>query len=723
MLEPDKTNGELKRLGALRGKFRALILQNPNYFGNIEDSAFKPVVPLQGNTTYESLGCVGYQPQTERLEAVVYVNQPSGYGGGLCGPGTREYVRFYASFDNGGNWTDLGLGAFQVWDVPEGTAGRKRLEYAVTLRRGFNRRLCLFPNIVLIRAILSWNAVPPPNTPNHVPVWGDRHDTRILVEPRRFWFLKDVLKAGELQLKPEIAALIDEEAEIKVTPKALSLKELQQTYKGQDVPLKRFAHAQLAAYQSSAGLTAGLMNPKAGNFLGGIGIDLEGIDWDELLGVGDGNTSFEELECIGYDPNDDSLVGVIRIKRPNGFSGGLCTDGSREYVTFWADLNGNGTFETCLGTASVRVYDVRDVPREGLELAVHLPADLLKHRLPCNEGPRIIPIRAILSWAVPMPCATPNATPTWGNRLETLVHVRPGRRIDELEPLLSSVGGIPVDDIDGNGYAQDAVAVTTGAYFNDAPFGGRINLAGKIVSGTSSSKYRVMIRAHGIGSFVPLSLEPNGITLTVVTPGPVTTTSTFHADADGYYDYQDYSSNHYVEGNILAVWQTGPGEHGNKYDLRVDIKDPTDPFNDIESNVVVVEVDNQSPVLTLDFSALPGDCAQFPEDAVFTGNFSVTDPHFGSYSFQILPGGPANGVLPVPASGVSVHLGGAIPDPGLPGATAFTLDTTGMDPCGYALVLHASDRTNVNSGQTHNHAQDSIGFCLGEPPSPSAPTG
>jgi hypothetical protein len=704
----------LKTLGNLRNSFRALLLQNPNYFGNIEGSKFKAVFPLQANKTYENLGCVGYQPQTERLEAVVYVNEPSGYGGGLCGPGTVEYVRFYASWDNGGSWTDLGLGAFNVWDVPKGTEGRKRLEYAVTLRRAFDRRICFFPQIVLIRAILSWNAVPPPNTPNHVPVWGDIHNTHVLVEPRRFWVLKDVLEASSLQLKPEIAKIVSEDAELKVDPKALSLVELQHLYKGKDVPLKRFAHAHLAAYQASAGLTASLMQPEAPNFLQTLGIDLQAIDWDDLFNVGDGDTSYETLECIGYDPNDDSLVGVIRLHRPSGFSGGPCTDGSREYVTFWADLNANGTFETCLGTASVRVYDIQQIPRDGLEVGIHLPANLLRERIPCIEGPRIIPIRAILSWATPIPCATPNATPVWGNRLDTLVHVQPGRRIGGLEPLLSSVGGIPVGDIDGNGFAQNAIAVTTGAYFNDAPFGGRINLAGKIVNGIASTRYRPMIRLHSVGSFVPLSLEPGGITLIVVTPGPVTTWTTIHADADGYYAYQDFSSSHYVEGNILAVWQTGALEHGKKYDLRIDIKDPGNPLVDIESNVVTVEIDNTAPTLTLDFTTLAGDCAHFGEGAIFSGNFSVTDPHFGGFSFEILPPGPAHGVLPSPAAGASFHLGGAIPDPGI--STTFTLNTAGMDPCGYALVLHATDRTNVNSGQTSNYNKDSVGFCLGNPP-------
>ena len=704
-----------EKLAQLRERFRGLILQNPNYFGNIEASPFAPVFQLQANSTYEEIGCVGYQPQTERLEAVVYVKQPSGYGGGLCGPGTNEFVRFYATFDNGTSWSDLGLASFTAWDVPEGTQGRKRLEYAVTRRHDFRRRICLFPQIVGIRAILSWNAVPPPNTPNHTPVWGDVHNTRILIEPRRFWFIDDVLQVAGVKLKPEIAEIVDTQVELPVPPKPLSLDALQKLYKGKDVPVKRFAHAHIAALQKSPGATAALMAPGAGNFLANIGIDIGGIDWDDLFDVGDGNTGFEELECIGYDPHDDSLVGVIRIKRPSGYSGGPCTDGSREYVTFWADLNSNGTFETCIGTASVRVYDISDFPREGLEMAVHLPANLLRHRIPCQQGPRIIPIRAILSWAVPMPCATPNATPTWGNRLETLVHVLPGRNPgNSLEPLLSSVGGIPVGDIDGNGFAQNAVAVTSGAYFNEAPFGGRINLAGKIINGLSTTRYRVMIRSHGVGSFIPLTLEPNGFPQTIVTPGPVTTNTTAHADGSGYYAYQDYSASHYVEGNILAVWQTGPGEHGNAYDLRVDIKDPGNPLVDIQSNVVTVEVDNAAPSITLDFTSLAGDCAHFDENAIFTGAFTVTDPHFGSYSFEILPSGPANGVLPVPASGSSTHLGGAIPDPGV--STTFTLNTASMDPCGYALVLHGHDRTNVNSGFASNSSKDSIGFCLGSPP-------
>jgi hypothetical protein len=78
---------------------------------------------------------------------------------------------------------------------------------------------------------------------------------------------------------------------------------------------------------------------------------------------------------------------------------------------------------------------------------------------------------------------------------------------------------------------------------------------------------------------------------------------------------------------------------------------------------------------------------------VFTGTFDATDEHFGAFSFEIQPSGPAHGVLPSPASGTSVKYGGLIGDPGISAGT-YTL-TTGvppgppqpMDPCGYALIL------------------------------------
>ncbi len=64
-----------------RTQFRSLLLQNPNYFGNVETSPFPPVKVIQGNTSFEHLVCVGLNPPYDRLEGVIHVKQDSGYGG------------------------------------------------------------------------------------------------------------------------------------------------------------------------------------------------------------------------------------------------------------------------------------------------------------------------------------------------------------------------------------------------------------------------------------------------------------------------------------------------------------------------------------------------------------------------------------------------------------------------------------------------------------------
>jgi hypothetical protein len=112
-----------------------------------------------------------------------------------------------------------------------------------------------------------------------------------------------------------------------------------------------------------------------------IGINLDIIE--QLKPVTDGDTSYEELTCIGLDPNTpDTMVGVIQIKKSCGYSGNPCSDGSREYVTFWADFDGNGTFETCLGTADVQARRSRRLSaglQEGSQGCAYPRHSLLEH--------------------------------------------------------------------------------------------------------------------------------------------------------------------------------------------------------------------------------------------------------------------------------------------------------------------------------------------------------
>lgn len=695
----------------LRHQFRALILGNPNYFGNLEESPFQPVLKILSDTTYEEIGCVGYQPQLERLHAVVYVKQQTGYGGDVCSKGSPEYVRFYLSFDNGATWQDQGLASFTAYNIPE---NRGRLEYAVTRRVDPPRKFCFQHNFLLCRAILSWNVMPPPNAPNFKPVWGEVHDTRIAIEGFRFFPLKDLFTVAKVKIPEAVELAVDLEKPIPAAePKVLSATELARVYRGKEVEPHRFAFAELLRVVSEPSTSELAMAKGFKSPLVELGIDFPKLA--DLLFPKDGSVFYEELECVGYDTNQDTLVGVIRVKKPNGYSGGPCTAGSQEYVTFWADIDGNGTFETCLGTASVRVHDYADLPREGLEYSVFLKVDLAKYRQPCTKGARLVRIRAILSWQVAPPCANPNYVPTWGNREETIVQIVPGRRIDGAMPILSSVGDIAVPDINGSGFAT-GVGIETGFLAQQSPFGGFINLCGKIVGGTAASKYRVLIKPHGAPdtSYVPLTNEPTGLRLTLVTFPPLIINSNHivHADANGYYPYEDYASDHFIDGNVLMRWFTGAAEDGKTFDLRLDLSVDGNPVNDIHGNVVTVHVDNTAPDVDLLINLGGGvECADFDVGATFTGSFKATDTHFHSFSFEIEPAGPASGVLPTPASGLSVFAGGAILDPGVAAGT-YTLDTTGMKPCGYAIILHVYDRSNVNSGTSRNYNKDSVGFCL-----------
>ena len=151
----------------------------------ILERPLQPVLRVSGNTDYESLSFVGYHPQQARLEAVVDLHHPSGYGTDICGPGSPEYVRFYLSFNNGATWHDQGSATFQAHNIPKGVEGRKRLGYAVSLTVDPKKKICFLNSSIRVRAILSWNDPPPADQPHWAPVWGNRCEADIQVVSRR----------------------------------------------------------------------------------------------------------------------------------------------------------------------------------------------------------------------------------------------------------------------------------------------------------------------------------------------------------------------------------------------------------------------------------------------------------------------------------------------------------------------------------------------------------
>src|SRR5271154_5211466 len=179
-----------------RGNFHMLLLANPNYFGNLTNSKFEPVLPISGDTSFEEIGCVGFSDALSRLEAVVSIKQSSGYGGALCTAGSQEYVRFYLSFDDGATWLDQGVPGFNAHDI----AGAKPLEYSVAQPITVAEDFCFFENLPQVRAILSWNFEPPANAPGFTPIWGNVVNVTIQIPAFKFIILAGLLEKAQAKL-------------------------------------------------------------------------------------------------------------------------------------------------------------------------------------------------------------------------------------------------------------------------------------------------------------------------------------------------------------------------------------------------------------------------------------------------------------------------------------------------------------------------------------------
>lgn len=719
-----------------RTHFRALLLANPNYFGNLKQSAYAPVKPIQANKTYEEIGCVGFHPQSKRLDAVVFVKEPSGYGGGICTKGSVEYVRFYVSFDNGATWVDQGFASFNVYDVPEGTAGKKRLEYAAGVTCNPKQKLCYLPNTLRARAILSWNHLPPADQPDFPPVWGEVHDTFIQVDPLDLidWF--DLVEVSKFKLPPQFAEIVDLSGPVKLKePKVLSVAELHAAYKGKGVEPHRYALPAVQKMLAQPAEAMDLGSVSAANVFAELAIDLNAV-LNPILSPGDGSTFYEQMECVGFNPNTSELVAVLRLKRPNGYSGGPCTAGSKEYVTFWADLNGNGYFETCLGTASVRVHDIQNIPDGGLEYSVFLPVNFGAYKKLCTDGPRLIPIRAILSWNSVPQCALPDKAPVWGNREDTLILLPPGKPVvpGDFKPVLFNVSSVAVCDIDQ----------ATGLAPGDRPFGGALYIVGAIPAADGLAtpdrfKYRIFYRQAPAGGWQPLTTD-FGVTVDMqIGPGnlwqlPLLQQVDAVGPYAGYFTYREYGIGTNTWRRIaapymglLGVWSTAQPMSG-RWEIRVEaidtfsnvtyVAETTHCLDGTTRQNVIVKLDEYLPVPSItitDFSTDGGvnwqpavPCDELVQGVLIRGTYSVSDDHFGVLTLAVEPVGPAGGAAPSPA------LRQYIPVPTTGETGTWTLDTAPMAPCGYVVRIDAYDRTIVSGGGGW-HDYDSVGFCLRKP--------
>ena len=734
-----KTSASAARaVTSARTNYKLHLMESPNYFGSISklDVAKLPKVfaKMLSNKSYEELTCVGFNPDTNELNAVVVVKKKTGYSGGPCTDGSKEFVRFYLDYDGGGTWIDEGAVNFDAHDLPFGES----LCYDVKIRIDPDKQSCCDDPAVLpkVRAILSWGQEPPPAQPNWTPTWGNRLESMIQIDPKwGLWcWLKNVAKIpidAELAL-PELppgllnlatkampdmtvkASDLASFATFKTTSKELSVVELKRLYKTK-VEDSRIAHKTIMALVNKPKYA---MYEKYATTLKEAKISV--ADLTKFIAKTKFNVSYEELKCVGLNRDLNTLVGNVVIKKKCGYSGDLCSAGSREYVAFYMDFGSGWEYQ---GTSSVNVHDIDTIPNQGLWYGVELPASLSKHQKAwCDTGKARV--RAILSWNTPPTPNDPDYVATYGDWEECTVEVKPLPKDVPVStdpiPFIESLGGMPVSQIsDVDGLANGASSSSlTG---NDSPFDGLILLNGVILNAPdsygpqSNLEYKIMVKGPGEADF---TYSPSPFKLYVTTynngipSGPVPVTQT--PGLDGFVDYLPDT----IAPDMKSVDHSKLGEYypskSGIYEIYIEVFDPN-TTSTYDSNTVKFMVDKTGPTVAIDITSGGGNCGVFGDNELMEGTFSIVGDYCDTVNLYITPGGagaPSFGATPVIVGMGDNQLdyGIDLPDSGYSGT--WELQTGPMDPCGYNIWVHGEDRTIVNSHHRGHEQWKPRGFCV-----------
>ncbi len=709
----------------LRSNAQVLLATNPNYFGNLSKLKLKnlpkAVLKKVEDTRFEELTCLGYDPDSKILTAIIEVKQQSGYSGGPCTDGSQEYVRFYIDYGDG-NWVDHGTAGFTTHDL----GFKETLCYAASaaIKPKKVPHCKAEPVLPRVRAILSWQVIPPPNTPDWLPVWGNRFERDIQIDP---WQL--VIGALDLadifdltQIKPAMFKKIQAAmAACPPMPKPPApLPELKELLHSKDkIEVMRNVTPIVAKLAKSP---LALALPDDISALGLIDFDFSQIG-DFFLNP-KFNTSFEELHCVGYDRDRDLLHGIVQVKRPSGYSGGLCTAGSREYIAFYLDFGAGWEYQ---GTTSVVVHDIPAIPDKGLWYQAALPVNLDDHKKQwCITGKA--KIRAVLSWNTPPNPFDPKHVAHWGDweecwlEVKPLTHGQPGEKTAVLE----AIGSMPVSRIDAAGFANGANIGAT-LIASESPFGGKIKFSGVIAfAGTTDLEYRIRYKSPSSAIYQNWTASFNADVTTVSGGIPVQTSQSQDA-VSGWFRYLP-KPNVSVAENLLGVFSAG--EEG-KYLAYLQIRAVGSTTILDSSAVEAYFVDNTRPKMDVEILTGLGNCGKFQVGDIIRGSVAMDDLHAGWLTLSVTPGTEAHGgtlqidfALPAvtvasgpinePASGAtSVRLSYPLTlDTSGINEGEWTLDTTGMEPCGYNIRVRGEDRTIVNSSGIGWTGGDIEGFCL-----------
>ena len=747
-----------------RFQFKKLVNINPNYFGNITDDLiiekFKPIYPLQGSTRYEELKCVGLLPDEDLLEAILEIKRPYGYKGGLCKTGSTEFVAFYIDYGEG--FISVGAPAqVNVHDLFSASDGGIR--YAV--RKPFNPLKvlnCKQPQIVRVRAILSWEKIP--GGPDFKPVWGNVIDAWVQIRPKKVYqFTPIPFELSEIPGTINLNDLMEKSVEFLPEPDTVSEKI---TFSGSRKEISELMlnsmHAEELMLQDekiekerSEFKKLISQNP---NYFGAISEskDKEGllkklkqlspavlkkllpkfeIDPDFLIPVKPliYNTTYEELTCVGLYPEEDLLEATLAIKKPSGYSGGLCTLGSNEYVAFFIDW-GDGSGYKHIATTFVNVHDIPEDFEKPIHYAVKTKIPDIQEKLKNCNVENIVKVKAILSWNTDPAVYGENYKPAWGNVLTGNIQIRPKNGV---KCSLEIINEVHTDDIDKVGTTTgQAIKINDSGvsvpFTHDRPFGGVIAAWGNI--NVSGAAYYRFSYNQGPGSVWKEITDKRRYRT------PLGFTGFRSPDPKGWFNISDYMDDKDNYPLISLIHWNSTGLNG-LYNLKLELSDAAKNIISGQEFEVPVYLDNKGPEL-MSFGGtnlnLPASgvvvkddndnyrkCSTFigGETIKVYGNFK--DAFFKAYSLVLFGGN-------VTPSGISIGSGRydyglpGISDKGVTGAfdggngtelkslsLCSTIPVDQHVKCAYGIRLYISDRAIVGhirgyEFDTSNHGRSAF---------------
>ncbi|WP_452221134.1 hypothetical protein [Lacinutrix salivirga] len=685
-----------KQLIVARQEFTPFLAMNTKGLSKLKLKTSLNFFKQQFNTTFEALGCVGYNPTFKQLTATINIKRPSGYSGDLCENGSFEYVRFYMDYQDGAGWEDMGYVGVNVHDIPTqkdcSNADEKPINYTVRLNINPKKKYCNTPNLPKVRAVLSWNTIPAENDPDLTSgtyVWSDKKDVQVQIEPLKLFNpnfplfeLDDLFNTAILNPQLSINSITNLNPNLKnalqktkksIAPKAYNFAELSSLYKAEKVEPQRFAHkllSQVTTENDFANIT------EINNLFELNNLNLSDIlvNWNQL----ECNTNFEELLCIGADYHQEALVGTLKIKKPSGYSGNLCSTGSKEYVSFWVQTEGNCQWKHA-GTTFVNAYDIENIPADGIHYSVVLPYNFEGLKGDC-ENPQVLKVRAILSWNTPpqgFGCSN------YGNVVESYVQLQP-KALAGNGPKLVSIGGVSttfINNADGLTLAGAKFGLTMNTVTTGSAFSRKVIIQG-LTTTYANQKYKIKTTNLNTGEvkYINDALEIEGFNSTtgdsfITTVNPV----------NDEYIYIGGNNNMY---NVIANFSPGTNDR-----LLIELE-----HLGATVDSQIIQMDNQAPALTLNIDDY-GDCSHFVKGIQIKGSYDIQEAHLSTF------------VLRTTATDVNQTLKSSTAGDLPFGDFEFTAST--IKNCGN-IILSAKPKTIVDSVAMHPGKSISPNICLSD---------